>query len=126
MNVFKRYWISILLVVVILVLCFINPPQMEAPPVTNFDKLVHFLMFFGLSGTIFFDSSFYFKRRAGGWLIFWSSLLFPTVFGGVIEIAQEYLTVLRTGDWIDFLFDTIGAACGYLVCLIINGRIKAG
>jgi VanZ family protein len=124
MIVLKRYWISILVIIAILILCFINPPQMEAPPMTNFDKLVHFLMFLGLSGILFFDSSFHLKQKVNGWLILGASFLFPVVFGGGIEIAQEYLTSARTGDWMDFLFDSIGVVCSCLICLLINRKLK--
>jgi VanZ family protein len=121
----KKYWISVLIVIVILILCFINPPELPVKlPMTNFDKLVHFLMFLGLSGTVFFDNSFYFKKRVGWVLIFWGSFLFPTVLSGGIEIAQEYLTATRRGDWMDFLFDVIGVLCGCSICLGINRRLN--
>ncbi|GHT54090.1 membrane protein [Bacteroidia bacterium] len=124
MIILKKYWLSILLILIILVLCFMNPPEMpEQIPMTNFDKLVHFLMFMGLCGVIFFDNSFRLKQKVGGWVFFGSSFLFPIVLSGGIEIAQEYLTATRSGDWMDFLFDTIGVSCGYIVCLIINRRL---
>ncbi|GHV30287.1 membrane protein [Bacteroidia bacterium] len=97
---------------------------MEAPPMTNFDKLVHFLMFLGLSGVMFFDNSFHLKQKVSGWLIFVASFLFPIIFGGGIEMGQEYLTTTRSGDWMDFLFDSIGIVCGCLVCLLINRKLK--
>jgi VanZ family protein len=120
----KKYWLTILFVIVIIILCFINPPEMETQPMTNFDKLAHFLMFMGLSGTMFFDNSFYFKKQVARWSIFWGSFLFPIVFSGGIEIAQEYLTTTRSGDWMDFLFDTIGVSCGCLICLGINRKLN--
>jgi VanZ family protein len=126
MNTLKKYWISILIIIVILVLCFINPSEIPVDvPMTNFDKLAHFLMFMGLSGAIFFDNSFYLKKRVSRKSIFGDSFVFPIVFSGLIEIAQEYLTVYRTGDWMDFLFNVIGVSFGYFVCLVINRRLKA-
>jgi len=125
MITLKQYWLSIAFIVVIIVLCFINPPEIPIlRPMTNFDKLVHFLMFFGLSGIIFFDNSFYFKKRVFRRSIFWGSFLFPVSLSGGIEIAQEYLTTTRTGDWMDFLFDVIGVLLGCLICLIINRNLK--
>jgi VanZ family protein len=125
MIVLRKYWISVLLVVVILILCFINPPEIPIRlPMTNFDKFVHFLMFLGLSGTIFFDNSFYLKKRVGWVLIFLGSFLFPIALSGGIEIAQNYLTATRSGDWMDFLFDVIGVFCGCMVCLEINRRLN--
>jgi VanZ family protein len=97
---------------------------MKTLPMTNFDKLAHFLMFLGLSGTIFFDHSLYFRKQVSRWSILGGSFLFPAVFSGGIEIAQEYLTTTRSGDWMDFLFDMIGIFCGYLICLGINRRLN--
>jgi hypothetical protein len=79
-------------------------------------------MFLGLSGVIFFDNSFRLKQKVNGWLIFGSSFLFPIAFSGGIEIAQEYFTATRSGDWMDFLYDTIGVSCGCLICCLINRR----
>ena len=125
MILLKKYWISTLFVIIIIVLCFINPSDIPVRvTMPNFDKLVHFLMFFGLSGVIFFDSSSYFKKRVPGKLIFWESFVFPIVLGGLIEIFQEYLPIPRRGDWVDFWFDMIGVLCGYLICLLINRRLK--
>jgi VanZ family protein len=125
MTILKKYWISLILITIILILCFINPPEVPVKlGATNFDKLVHFLMFLGLSGIIFFDSSFYLKQKVNGWVIFGGSFLFPIAFGGAIEIAQEYMTTTRNGDWIDLLFDGIGIFCGYLICLKINRNLK--
>jgi hypothetical protein len=124
MIVLKRYWMSLIFIAVILILCFINPPEVPVKlPMTNPDKLVHFLMFLGLSGIIFFDNSCRLKQKVNGWLIFGSSFLFPVVFSGAIEIAQECLTATRSGDWADFLYDTIGVSCSYLICSGINRRL---
>ena len=124
MIVLKKYWLSILVISVILVLCFINPSEIPVEaPVKNFDKGVHFLMLGGLAGIIFFDNSFYFRRRVSGKSIFWGSLVFPIVFGGLIEIGQADLTTTRTGDWVDFWADITGVVVAYLICLIINRRL---
>lgn len=123
MIVLKKYRISFLLIILILILCFIDPPEVPVRP-ADFDKWVHFLMFLGLSGVIFFDGSFHLKQKVSGWSVFSGSFLFPVVFSGGIEIAQEHLTATRSGDWKDFLFDVIGVCCGYLVGWLINRKLK--
>jgi VanZ family protein len=126
MIILKKYWTSLIFITVILILCFINPPEVPVKlRMTNFDKLVHFLMFFGLSGIVFFDSSFRLKQKVNGWLIFGSSFLFPIAFGGIIEIVQEYMITTRSGDWMDLLFDGIGVFCGCLICLSINWKLNS-
>jgi VanZ family protein len=97
---------------------------LPAAPITDFDKLVHLIMFMGLSGAVFFDNTHYLKQRISSQRIFGGSFLFPTLFSGAIEIMQEYFTTTRSGDWMDFLFDGIGAFLGILVCWLINRRLS--
>jgi VanZ family protein len=92
---------------------------------TVFDKLAHALMFLGVSGVIFFDDTRYFRQTTTLRRIFFGSFLFPVFFGGIIEIGQEYATSYRSGDWVDFLFDVMGIAAGFLICLLINRRLAA-
>ncbi|GHS99306.1 membrane protein [Bacteroidia bacterium] len=122
-TLLKKYWITISLSALILVLCFMNTAELPEAPMTNFDKLVHLLMFMGLSGVVFFDNTNYLRKPVSRQRIFWSSFLFPVLFSGFIEIMQEYFTTNRTGDWMDFLFDSIGATIGLIVCLLINRRL---
>ena len=122
---FRKYWISLSYCITILVLCLINvAPMVPKVPMSDFDKLAHFLMFLGLSGVIFFDNTGYLKRQITLRRILLGSVLFPIFFSGSIEIMQEYLTPNRSGDWWDFFFDIIGATLGLTICLIINCRLK--
>ena len=102
-----------------MVLCFINTGSLPEAPMTNFDKLVHSLMFMGLSGAVFFDNTRYLRQAIGWQRILGGSFLFPILMGGLIEIVQLQLPY-RSGDWWDFLFDSLGAVAGCLVCGLIN------
>jgi VanZ family protein len=101
-----------------------NTAPLPSVPMTNFDKIVHLLMFLGLSGVVFFDNTKYCRRRISYQRLVLGSFLFPVVFSGLIEIIQEYFTTNRTGDWMDFLFDGIGGLLGLAICLKINSRLK--
>lgn len=68
------------------------------------DKLMHLLVFMVLM--LLWQLSFP-KRTVTG-------LLTMTVYGGLVELAQHYLTV-RTGDWWDWLADI----CGILLALLL-------
>ncbi|GHV23025.1 membrane protein [Clostridia bacterium] len=120
---FKKYGISIALCILILALCFMDTAELPEVPMTDFDKLVHLLMFMGLSGVVFFDNTNYLRQPVSRQRILWSSFLFPVLFSGAIEIMQEYFSLIRTGDWMDFLFDAGGAAIGLIICLLINNRL---
>jgi VanZ family protein len=118
--ILKKYCLSILLILTIFTLCLINVESFPAPPVHNFDKLVHALLFFGLSGVLFFDSTGYLRYPISQTRIFFSSFFIPVVVGGLIEVMQEQFTSSRFGDWYDFFYDTVGAMLGTGVALLIN------
>jgi len=119
----KQYLLSILVIVIILILCLMDTSQVQAPPIDNFDKWVHTIMFLGLSGVIFFDNTRYFRVKISKNIIFCSVFLFPVLFGGLIEIMQEYLTQTRSGDWFDFLFNLFGALLGWGIASLVNRRL---
>ena len=43
------------------------------------------------------------------------TLIISIAYGGLTELMQEYFVPLRTGDWMDFLADSIGAMVGIVV-----------
>ncbi|GHT53126.1 hypothetical protein AGMMS49982_15290 [Bacteroidia bacterium] len=118
----KKYATAIVLSVVILVICLMPMPKTPTLPMTDFDKLVHVLMFLGASGVVFFDNTNRLKQKIGLQRIVWGSFVFPLLFGGFVEILQSF-SDFRTGDWFDFLFDGVGALCGLLLCLVVNRKI---
>lgn len=119
-NLLKKYWLSIVVIIIIFIACFINTSALPAPPVLNFDKIVHSILFLGLAGVLFFDNTCYLRFPISKTRIFLSAFILPVALGGIIEIMQEYLTTTRSGDWFDFLFDGIGGLIGWGVALLIN------
>ena len=93
---------------------------LPTPPVRDFDKWVHVIMFLSLSGVIFFDNTRYLRFPISKRRIFLSTFLFTIALGGLIEIIQEYFFITRSGDRYDFLFDVIGAFWGCGIALMIN------
>lgn len=121
---FKKFWISLFANLFILILCVVDTKGFPEAPITNFDKLVHLVLFMGISGVVFFDNTRYFRTKIRFSRIFWGSFFFPIFFGGVIELLQAYFVPTRSGDWMDFFFDGIGVLIGLLICLSINCRLK--
>jgi len=119
-GLLKKYLLSILVLLIIFILCFMNTSPLPAPPVKNFDKLVHVIMFLGLAGVVFFDNTRYLRFPISNRRIFWGSFLFPLLLGGLIEIMQAYLTRYRSGDWFDFLGDAVGIVLAAGIALLIN------
>ena len=52
------------------------------------------------------------RLDSGGWRLFAAALAAAVIMGGVIELMQETLTACRSGDWMDFAADAIGALAG--------------
>jgi VanZ family protein len=120
--ILKKYWISTLMCAVILVLCLMNTEELPGAPMSNFDKLVHLIMFLTISGVFFFDRTQHLKLKITQQQLLFSALLFPILFGGIIEILQEYCTLTRSGDWMDWVFDSVGAVVGWVICWGLNAK----
>ena len=52
------------------------------------------------------------------------AVIISIAYGGLTEIMQEYLIPYRTGDWLDFLADSIGTIVGALVFYLFFHRKK--
>lgn len=135
----RKYKFSLLVVAVILFLSFFKPPHTELDEITNFDKFVHFSMYFCFGAIIWFEylrahrsdktaSLFRNTRFALSWRrLVVGAIVLPIALSGVIELAQEYLTTYRGGEWWDFASNSSGilgaALCGYL---FLKGRRRRG
>jgi VanZ family protein len=99
----KRYPLSCILCVAIWVVCLIPIPDIE--PLHGFnliDKWTHFVMYGG------FSFVWCYERRS----LSWHTVVLPIVMGGMIELAQNYLTTCRSGEWADLLANSIGVVLG--------------
>ena len=116
----KQYLFTIIVTVAIVVLSTIpipeNPPLGDVPLM---DKWVHMVMYGGLVFVMWVDQVVRGKREFS-WMVRGIMLLDAIVLGGLMELVQAYLTTCRSGDWIDFEADAIGAALGVLLCLYLN------
>ena len=98
-------FISILLVLSIGVLHFMNPPDIETfDSLIGIDKLVHFLMFFFL--TSWFVMIYKYSHK----FILLSYLVF---FGLLLELMQMGFFIHRSFEWFDWIADSIGVIVGF-------------
>ncbi len=106
---------STLLVLLIWVICMIPIPETPLNDVAFIDKWTHLVMYGTL--VIVIMTEYGLRRRTVRWgrfLLF--GLLAPICMGGLIELAQAYLTNgVRSGDWIDFAANAMGAVIGCLI-----------
>ncbi len=114
-SFFIRYWKSILVVFAILYLCIIRVPHIKGlPNIQNFDKIAHLFMYIALTAVLFYDFTKNKKQLPISQLIF-VVILFPIVYGGIIEIVQGAFFPARTASWADFAFDAMGALGSFTV-----------
>jgi VanZ family protein len=116
------YWKSILIVAGILYLSFAPPSTFKGIPAFEFeDKLVHLLMYGGLSFFLIFDFQRHTKNNPMSGLAFSLICLFIPVFlGGIVEIMQPLYFSPRTAEWFDWFSDISGVLLGWLASSIIK------
>lgn len=106
----KKYPFSFAFILVVIYLSFFKPPSMpEIGKIPNIDKVAHVGMYFVMSFLLWWE--FLRSHKAGDKLRYaWiGAFLCPVLFGGGIELLQQYCTHYRGGDWFDFLANTTGA-----------------
>ena len=78
------------------------------------DKVVHFIMYGGLTGTFCFD---YYRRVAAPcklWLLI-VALVVAIIVGIVMELLQAHMGIGRSGDFVDVIANSLGALIGIVV-----------
>ena len=124
-----EYWRTAVVAVLILVFTMRPEPAKLAHDfflfkIPHFDKAVHFFMFMLMAMATAHD--FVFRKKENELnvnALLQYAVALPTVYGGVIELIQQYCTVSRTGDWLDLAADFLGAAV-YAVFAVAYNRKK--
>lgn len=112
----KKYPISFFIILLVIFLSFFNPPETGFDPPAGFDKLVHFCMYFGMSGALWMEFFLQHRRdRTPVWHAWIGACLCPLLFGGGIELLQEFCTKYRGGDWWDFMANAAGVITASLI-----------
>lgn len=113
-----HYWKTIIVSGGILYLSLIRDVHIfeVVPTFTGADKVVHALMYAILGGVWIWELMDQHTNRRKN--IVWG-LLFPILYGGIIELLQEYYFPPRTGDWWDWAADILGTIIGLLTVLLL-------
>lgn len=125
-----RYlWIPAIIASIIFYLCCLIPTD-DIPNIgSNFpipmDKIVHFSMFFGLSGAsalyYVYDNKGYVKIKK----LVIGAILLPVLYGGLIEVLQANFFPPRAGDWYDFLADSLGSIASLPPVLWFRNKLRS-
>ncbi len=120
MKYLKFFPFTIVCVIFIWLLCFCTPPKTSLDNVPLIDKWVHLAMYGGTMSVFWLE---YWRFEAAGekWskrLLLAVAVVSPILMSGLIEILQAYCTGgRRSGDWMDFLANSIGVVLGLVVGL---------
>lgn len=122
LRFFRFYGLSCVVGITIFYLCIARTlPTTSIPTFEGMDKVVHFLMYVAFSGAICLDHyrmdvSFGSKK-----MLAWA-VLFPILYGGLIEILQENFFPPRSGEWADWLADSLGVLAAYFLAKSLYPR----
>ncbi|MEE1003744.1 MAG: VanZ family protein [Bacteroidaceae bacterium] len=109
---FRRYPITFLLAFAIVLLSLLPIPDVRMPvKVPLVDKWTHMVMYGVLTLVIWLE---YIRahRQMRGLRLLLLAFLAPIAMGGALELMQAYLTTCRSGEWLDFVANSIGAVVG--------------
>lgn len=134
----KHYPYTLLISCVIAILSLMPVPEIPLAEVHFIDKWTHLLMYFGLTSACWLDhcrlhglklfrakTPFFAPRQLrvqelSTSVLIWFSLVYPILLGGLMELLQAYCTNhTRSGDWVDWLADTVGSLIGYVFCSLL-------
>jgi VanZ family protein len=122
----KDYLLTIFIFLVITYLSLAQPPQLGILLFKGWDKVVHFCMYGILSAVFWVEFLIKHRSKKANYIYAWiGGVLYPILFGGVIELCQQYITRYRSGDWWDFWSDMGGVVLAtFFAWFILRPWIK--
>ncbi|MBR0542828.1 MAG: VanZ family protein [Bacteroidaceae bacterium] len=120
---FRRYPITFLLALAIVLLSLLPIPDVRMKvEVPLMDKWTHMVMYGVLTLVIWLE---YIRahRQMRGLRLLLLAFLAPIAMGGALELMQAYLTTCRSGEWLDFVANSIGAVVG-AGCGLLASRLR--
>lgn len=111
----RKYPLSLFTACVIICLSLFPIPEIpQAEDVPFIDKWTHMVMYGSFCLIIWFEYLRNHKTINTVRIILFG-YLFPIIMSGLLELAQEYLTTCRSGEWLDLLANSTGATIAYLI-----------
>ena len=124
---FRKYPFSLLCLALIFVLSF-TPffPETPLDDIDFIDKWTHFVMYGGTTGVIWWEHLRLCTKEARKpdlRALFRWAFVGMIILGGIVELGQAYCTTTRSGEWLDFLADSIGVLLGNAFGLLMKSAV---
>lgn len=114
------YFLFVALTILTLLLTLLPPDNFQGSSVFNYDKIGHFLIFFGWSFLFGFSLILYSRKDAPLLFIF----IAGTVFGLTLEYLQEMMSVGRYASLRDAAADSAGSLTAVLLLWWIKTKYR--
>lgn len=113
-----RYLPTILVCTLVLILSTINTGVLPKTDVPSADKIVHTIMYFGITLTLMLNQTSYLHKKITKQQLYFA-FLFSVGFGTSMEIIQHFLP-WRSGSIYDFIANTLGVLLAIVIVLFIT------
>ena len=137
MKYIRRHIFSLLTLMLIAVLSLMPAQEFPQTDIKFADKWAHWVMYGFLTLVMGIDyvlrdeylstkpsaSSAQRPRYKNKGAAIWQLLviaIIASVYGGLMELGQAYLTTSRHGDWLDVYANSFGALCAFVILLIYH------
>lgn len=126
MAMARNYPLSIVIAIAIWVVCMIPIPETPLDNISFMDKWTHFVMYGTLTATIWLEYAKAHKESFSWRRLIVFGVQCPIIMGGLVELAQAYLTTCRSGDIFDAVCNALGVCLGAGVGHIIAKIMPQG
>lgn len=122
-GLLRRYPLSLLVLCVLLYLSFFDPSTLSAEiTIPNIDKVVHAVMYFGVSSVFWFEWMRSHRRPSRRTdlrgMLFCAA--FPLVLAVFTEVGQALFSPVRSGEWLDFAANVFGIVLGMIFYYLVT------
>mgnify|MGYP007037126036 CR=1 FL=1 len=137
MKYIRRHIFSLLTLMLIAVLSLMPAQEFPQTDIQFADKWAHWVMYGFLTLVMGIDYvlrdeylrltksnlNARWQRYKNKGTAIWQLLviaIIASVYGGLMELGQAYLTTSRHGDWLDVYANSFGALCAFVILLICH------
>ncbi len=121
----KTYWKTILMAAIVFLLSVFDFSKVDNLPKMKYnDKIIHLFLYSFLTFLLIFESWNEVLKKSKNYMYIFYLLTIPIIFGGIIELVQEFYFPPRTAEWFDWIADILGVALGGLISIFYLKRKK--